>query len=333
MKRLLVALCVLLVFGGGLGLWFRQQARLPQAMFFFGNVEIRQVSLAFRVDGRIATMLVDEGKIVQPGEILATLEQDLLLQNRNEARAALLAEQARLRMLERGYRAEEVAQAQAAQVASRQTFASADAELKRLVSLRGIGAVSQKEVDNARAEQARALSTMRSADEQYRMLSSGYRAEEIEAQKAALAMAEARDGRAEIQLQDAVLRAPQAGTVLTRAREKGAIVAAGQTVFTLSLSDPVWIRMYVTESQLGKIKPGMSVFVETDSTPGKRWPGKVGFIAPVAEFAPKTVETQDIRTDLVYRVRVQVEDPEHIMRQGMPVTIVLGDEPGKDMGQ
>ena len=116
---------------------------------------------------------------------------------------------------------------------------------------------------------------------------------------------------------------PQDGIVLTRAREAGAIVQAGQTVYTLSLVDPVWLRVYVGEPQLGRIKPGMAVRVRVDAVPDKEFSGRVGFISPAAEFTPKSVETMEVRTSLVYRLRVQVDDPDNVMRQGMPVTVTL----------
>ena len=107
------------------------------------------------------------------------------------------------------------------------------------------------------------------------------------------------------------------------AREAGAIVQAGQTVYTLSLVDPVWLRVYVDEPQLGRIKPGMAVRVRVDAVPDKEFSGRVGFISPAAEFTPKSVETMEVRTSLVYRLRVQVDDPDNVMRQGMPVTVTL----------
>ncbi len=138
--------------------------------------------------------------------------------------------------------------------------------------------------------------------------------------------AEAQFAMAGIQLDDAVLHAPQKGIVLTRAREAGAIVDAGQTVYTLTLVNPVWLRAYVDEPNLGLIKPGMAVRVAVDAAPGRTFPGRVGFISPSAEFTPKTVETEEVRTALVYRLRIQAEDPENVMRQGMPVTIFVEDK-------
>ncbi len=109
----------------------------------------------------------------------------------------------------------------------------------------------------------------------------------------------------------------------TRSREAGAIIQSGQTVYTLALTNPVWLRVYVEQPSLGKIKPGMSVNIMVDAAPEKVFPGTVGFISPSAEFTPKTVETKEVRADLVYRIRVQADDPENVMRQGMPVTVVI----------
>ena len=144
---------------------------------------------------------------------------------------------------------------------------------------------------------------------------------DIARQRAALKQAEAALKLARIQLDDAALVAPQAGVVLTRAREAGAIVQAGQAVYTLSLVDPVWVRAYVGQNDLGRIKPGMAVMLEVDAAPGKRYPGTVGFVSPTAEFTPKSVETRDVRSALVYRLRVQAMDPDNVMRQGMPITV------------
>jgi HlyD family secretion protein len=100
-------------------------------------------------------------------------------------------------------------------------------------------------------------------------------------------------------------------------------VQAGQTIYTLTLNDPVWIRAYVPQPRLGRIKPGMTVGVSIDSMPGKRYEGTVGFISPDAEFTPKTVQTDQVRDDLVYRIRVIATDPDNVFRQGMPVTVQI----------
>jgi len=133
-----------------------------------------------------------------------------------------------------------------------------------------------------------------------------------------------RDGAAaKIQLADTELHAPSNGVILTRAQEVGAIVQAGATVLTLSLQTPVWVRAYVDEPHLGDVHPGAKVEVFTDSKPDQPYHGQVGYISPRSEFTPKSVETEELRTSLVYRLRVVVSDPDASLRQGMPVTVKL----------
>lgn len=316
MRQKILAAVLLVGVAVALG-WYFLWDRTQGSLVLYGNVEIRQVDVSFRVDGRIAQVLVDEGDSVRAGQELARLDDDLLRQQRDQTAAQLAGQKAQLLRLERGYRTEEVEQARAA-VAD-----NAAINLNRVSAMRARNAISQKELDNARSSDRSARAELRSAQEQLDMLLSGYREEEVLAQRAAVDAAAAALELAEIRLRDALLTAPQDGIVLTRAREAGAIVQAGQTVYTLSLVDPVWLRVYVDEPQLGRIKPGMAVRVRVDAVPDKEFSGRVGFISPAAEFTPKSVETMEVRTSLVYRLRVQVDDPDNVMRQGMPVTVTL----------
>lgn len=138
-----------------------------------------------------------------------------------------------------------------------------------------------------------------------------------------------RTRRATTNLQDTELFAPQDGVVLTRVHEIGAVVQGGQTVYTVTLNNPVWIRAYVTQPNLGNIRPGQEVLLSIDATPDKTYRGRIGFISPTAEFTPKTVETKEVRNDLVFRFRVIADDPDNVMRQGMPVTVTLRKDGGK----
>ncbi|WP_165079494.1 MULTISPECIES: secretion protein HlyD [unclassified Desulfovibrio] len=322
-RALILAALVLACAGAAVAGWKLYEGRKQPGLVLFGNVDIRQVDLGFRVGGRIEAVLVDEGDTVAEGQPLARLDADILRQQRDQAAARLAGQKADLARLERGYRAEEVAQARAQVAAARAVAENAAINLHRVTAMRQSNAISQKELDNARAADREAAARLRSNEDQLDMLLSGYREEDVLAQRAAVAAAEAALRRAEIDLADGVLHAPQKGVILTRAREAGAIVQPGQTVYTLTLTEPVWLRAYVDEPNLGKIKPGMPVRVAVDAAPGKTFPGTVGFISPTAEFTPKTVETREVRTALVYRLRVRAEDPENVMRQGMPVTIFV----------
>jgi HlyD family secretion protein len=153
------------------------------------------------------------------------------------------------------------------------------------------------------------------------LLEAGFRSEDIAQAKAELAKAEAALSSAQIRLEDTVLKAPSDGVVITRAQEPGAILQPGTTVLTISLEKPVWVRAYIPEPELGRITPGMKVDVYTDSRPNQPYAGQIGYISPRAEFTPKSVETAELRTSLVYRLRVVVENPDAGLRQGMPVTV------------
>ena len=148
--------------------------------------------------------------------------------------------------------------------------------------------------------------------------------------RAALEQAQAALAQAKLDLHDTVLTAPSDGTLMTRAVEPGTMLNAGGTVLTLSLTHPVWVRAYVDEKNLGQAQPGREVLLYTDSRPDKPYHGKIGFVSPSAEFTPKTVETPDLRTDLVYRLRIVVTDADDALRQGMPVTVQFGDEAGHE---
>ena len=320
--KVLVPLLLLALVGFGAWQWLRPTGP-GDHLTLYGNVEIRQVELAFRVGGRIAQVLVDEGSRVQSGTVLAALDKDLLTQSRDAASADLKGKQAQLARLSSGYRVEEVAQAQAAVEGAEAQARNAQINLRRVEAMRLTNAIAQKDMDNALARHVEATAQLQSAREQWAMLKSGYREEDVLAQRAAVEAAEAQLARAETLLNDAVLTAPQTGIVLTRAREAGAIVQEGQTVYTLTLTEPKWLRVYVEEPQLGLITPGMPVRVTVDSAPGKSFSGTVGFIAPTAEFTPKSVETLEVRTALVYRLRILATDPDNVLRQGMPVTVTI----------
>ena len=324
MKKLVLAFVLLVLAAAGYAFFFGLGIQNgAERIILYGNVDIRQLDVAFRVGGRISKVLLEEGEEVRAGQILAELDDEPLRHAFAAAAANLAMQEAVLLKFERGYRMEEVAQAEAAAVSARAQADNALREFRRIERLRTANAVSQKDFDTAKTAFVDAGAGLKSAMENFAKLKSGYQQEDVDAQRATVAAARAQRDQARTDLDDAVLRAPQDGVVLTRVREAGAMIQAGQTVYSFSLTRPVWIRAYVKQPQLGLIKPGMPVRVIVDSAPGKSWPGTVGFISPKAEFTPKSVETQEVRDDLVYRIRVIAEDPENLMRQGMPVTVTI----------
>jgi len=286
-----------------------------------GNVEVRQANLSFKVAGRIASLNVDEGDAIKPGQILAQLEKSYFEEELSVAVARRAAQAANLARLEHGARPEEKAQAQA-NVADRAAAAeNARQQRDRSAALVGKGFVSKQSLDSANAAVRQTNAQLDVAKKARDLVVVGPRREDIDAARAALAAEQASVEQVQRRMADAALLAPEAGVILTRAREAGAIVKDGDTIYTLALITPVWIRAYVAEPELARVKPGTIVNIETDTPGGKKYAGKIGFISPTAEFTPKSVETRELRTSLVYRIRVVVDNPDGALRQGMPVTI------------
>jgi HlyD family secretion protein len=322
-RRVLLLLIVVVVLAaGGWYYWRERSASDPMAAFALsGNVDVHQVELAFRVTGKIAEMKVQEGDRVEAGALLAQLDRVPFENDVAAASADVDQARAQFDKTKRGYRVEEIAQARATVRQRDADLVNARVTLERLQNLVAQGVVTHQQIDDAEARVRQSDAQLAGAKEQLNLMVHGSRVEDIESQKAALASAEARLAKAKTALQDASLLAPSRGIVSVRAREAGAIVQAGQTAYTLVLNEPVWIRAYVAQPRLGRIKPGMPVKIQVDSMPGKQYAGTVGFIAPDAEFTPKTVQTEQVRDDLVYRIRVIATDPDNVFRQGMPVTV------------
>lgn len=286
-----------------------------------GNVEIREVDLSFRVPGRIAGLKVDEGDKVQSGQVLAFLDTDYLKDERDLASARVAAQTALVRKLENGSRPQEIGQARAALAGAQATLVNARTTLQRLEPLADKGAIAHQQHENAQAAVNEAEARVNSAQEALNLVLAGNRSEDVVAGRAQLDALKISLATAERRLSDAELKAPSSGVVITRAHEGGSNVAAGETILVLSLDRPVWVRGYVSELDLERVRPGSAATIRTDG--GNTYQGQVGFISPVAEFTPRSVETRELRTSLVYRLRITVDDTDGQLRQGMPVTVTI----------
>lgn len=287
-----------------------------------GNVDIRTVDLGFRVSGRIATLPFEEGAHVDAGAVIGTLDPGPLRDQQTAAEAQAAAARAELDKRRAGNRAQDIAAAEARLAEADANLAAARADFDRRGPLVKTGAVSQALFDATASKFHAAEAEAASARQALSLQRAGYRKEDIAAAAATRDQAEAQAAKARTDLGDATLRAPNAGTILTRAREPGAIVQPGETVLTLTIDRPMRVRAYIPEPDLARISPGMAVTLRTDGNPHV-YHGTIGFIAATAEFTPKSVQTEALRGDLVYRVRVIVTDPDDALRQGAPVTIAV----------
>ncbi|HBT4749933.1 TPA: secretion protein HlyD [Klebsiella quasipneumoniae subsp. quasipneumoniae] len=324
-----ILLIVILLAALGGGWWWYQSSR-QQPLTLYGNVDIRTVNMSFRVGGRLASLTVDEGDSIRAGQTLGELDRAPYENALLQAQANVSTAQAQYDLMMAGYRSEEIAQAAAAVNQAQAAYDYAQNFYQRQLGLRASSAISANELENARSSRDQAQATLKSAQDKLRQYRAGNRPQEIAQAKASLEQAQAALAQAKLDLHDTVLTAPSDGTLMTRAVEPGTMLNAGGTVLTLSLTHPVWVRAYVDEKNLGQAQPGQAVLLYTDSRPDKPYHGKIGFVSPSAEFTPKTVETPDLRTDLVYRLRIVVTDADGALRQGMPVTVSFDNGNGHE---
>lgn len=328
MKKKLAVLLIILIFVTSIWFFFFRESKEKNIseLTIYGNVDIRQVNLSFRVPGRIEKMFFDEGNTVKAGQIVATLDSKTYIDDLNISKAELQSAKANLLKLKNGSRTQDIKSAKATVNEREATYKKACLLYQRQKDVINKGAVSLQTIDDSEAFAKEAQARLESAKEQLKLLEEGFRYEDILQAEAQVELAQARLDSAKTNLDDTKIIAPNEGSFLTRVQEPGAIVSSGSPVYTLSLKFPVWIRTYVEEPDLGKIAPDMKAEIFTDSNSDKSYEGYIGFISPVAEFTPKNVETTELRTDLVYRLRVVINNPDEGLKQGMPVTVKINLE-------
>jgi HlyD family secretion protein len=336
MKRV-IAVVVLLAVGAVLGIFGSrafgagEDARAGE-LELYGNVEMRDAQLAFVDRERIASVSVEEGDRLETGDLVATLRTDRLLEEIASADARILAQRALVAELENGTRPQEIEQARAAVASARARLANSEREEARIAATIDTGASTESELDAIRARVEIERAELERQEQGLALAVEGPRVEARDAARATLEQLEAERALLGRRLADAELRAPSRGVVRTRLLEPGEFAAPERPVVTLALDDPKWIRAFVPEPSLGRVALGTPARIRTDTFPGRDYVGRVGFISPVAEFTPRTVETEELRTRLVYEVRIVVEDPHDELRLGMPVTVLVAARDGGGEG-
>ncbi|WP_312262863.1 efflux RND transporter periplasmic adaptor subunit [Candidatus Igneacidithiobacillus taiwanensis] len=322
-KRVILLLLVLLI-GAGLAYWWTHRPTTnPHTLTIYGNIDIREVQSAFNDSGRVQKLLVQEGDRVTRGQLLAELDPTRFQDAVDRDQATVAAQEQVLARLLAGSRPEEIAAARAQVAAAQAALQNAEITWRRQEALAAEQYVPKQSADNAAAALKTARANLDHSQQGLLLAIKGPRKEDIAAARAQLQAERAALALAKRELQDTKLYAPEDGVVQDRIVEPGDMVSPATPVFTLALDNPVWVRAYLPETVLGKVRLGMRAQIESDSFPGKQFAGWVGFISPTAEFTPKTVQTTELRTELVYRVRVYACNPEHKLRLGMPVTVQI----------
>lgn len=312
----IIALCAL----GAAGVWhlIQERSHHDARIFVSGNIEAIEVDLSFRLSGQIKTRPVDEGDRVEKGQVVATLDTDTLLTQKGSAESDLANARAVLDQLEEGTRKEQIESARAQFKAAESRLKNARDEYERHQLLYKEKAISASQFDAREMSFRVALEDFNNALERLRELEAGPREQEIRAQRARVNKAEWDLKRLEVDIEHSTLTTPVSGVVLTKANEVGEVVLPGATVLTVAAIDEVWLKGYVGERDLGKVKLGQEALITTDTYPDKSYRGIVTYISSRAEFTPKNVQTREERVKQVYRVKITIKNPEQELKIGMP---------------
>lgn len=323
-KSLFVVVLASAAIAAGWFWWNGREARqATHELVLYGNVDIRQISLAFDGSGRISELRAEEGDQVKAGAVIGLLDTRTLALQAKEAEAKVEAQRQTLLRLRNGSRPEELAEARAKLAAAESDVLRTEQDLSRMTKLQESRAVSVQDVDQAKNNAEVAKAKVEELRATLSLAELGPRAEEVAGAQAQLSAAEAQVALLHHQIDLGTLRMPTDAVVRSRLLEPGDMATSQKAVFSLALTRPKWIRVYVHEPDLGKIQPGMKAQVITDSHPDQPVSGTVGYISSVAEFTPKAVQTAELRTNLVYEVRVIVEDDDDVLRLGQPATVHL----------
>lgn len=323
MRRAVIAVIVLLAAGAAAAWWWLQPDPPANVVTLYGTVDLRTVHVAFKDAGQLASMAYEEGDRVEAGARLAELETSRLESRLAAAEAKLRAQEQLVAKLEAGTRQQEVDQARAQVEAGEAELRFARRELARVAALFEGGATTREKVDDVRTQVDVAESRLRVARETLNLALAGPRDEDVARARAERDAAQAQVDLLQERLADSVLVSPRDGIIENRLVEPGEMVSPERPVYTIAALDPKWVRAYLEETDLGRVKPGMAAAVTTDSYPEKSYEAWVGHIAPDAEFTPKWVHTPELRTALVYLVRIYVRDPDDELRLGMPATVTI----------
>lgn len=289
-----------------------------------GTVEIREHDVAPMTAARVVRLLVDEGAAVEAGDTVAILSMSTLTADIEQARARLATTQAALREAEAGPRSAEIERAEAELRGAEAEADRAAKDLVRIQALTESGALAEQQLDAARTLAATSANRRDALRETLRLLRQGTRPERIAGARAEVATAQAALAAAQATRSDLVLLAPVNGIVLGRYAEAGEVVPPGTPVMTVGESSKPWVRVYVSPADAAHLTVGAPAIATLDDLPDREFPGRIVSLATKAEFTPRVALTENERADLLFAVRVELDDSTGTLKPGLPVTVSFG---------
>ena len=332
-RKIIIGAVIIAVLAAAAFLVTRHRPAESGTLKVSGAIEVTTVELSFKVGGRLAQRLVDEGEKVTAGQLVARLEDDELKEDKNARAAGKRAAQAALADLKAGSRREEIAQAEAVLARMKADAERLGKDALRSEALFKRDVIPQKDLDAARAGRDASASAVREAEQHLKLLRIGPRPDAVRQAKSQVEAAEAGLALTETRLSQSMLKAPLAGLVLAKHAEPGEMLAVGAPVVTIGKMDDVWLRAYIPETEMGRVKVGQRARVTVDTWPGRPFEGTVSFISPEAEFTPKNVQTEKERVKLVYRIKITMPNPGMELKPGMPADAVIETGNGKGSSQ
>jgi HlyD family secretion protein len=319
-KKISLILILIIIAASIIVLYMRWTGRKPPGniLMISGNIEAHESTVGFKVQGRLDELPVEEGQYVHEGDPIARLDRDDYMQQVRVDEAAVRSREAELDLALAGSRTQEIKAAEQAVL-----DAQADMELKKIefhrnLTLYGRNAVSTEARDTADTSLKRAQATYERSRQTYDELVEGTRKEQIAINRANVHTARQSLDLSRVRLAYTSLYAPKSGVITVRQAERGEVMLPGTPVVTIADIDHLWLRGYVSETDLGRVRWGQAATVRTDTFPGKTYKGRVSFISSEAEFTPKSVETHKERVTLVYRIKIDLDNPNHELKPGMP---------------
>jgi len=333
MKRKIVPIIVLVALIAGATVYYfvrrSEEGACETTLLLSGNIEAHESLVGFKVAGRIVELPVEEGQAVKAGDLLARLDGNDYRQQVSLDQATAKTREDELKLALAGSRIQEKKAAEQALIDAR-----ADLELKQLDFQRNQALFEKDEVsaqvrDTSETGLKRARANFERARQNYDLVREGTRKEQIAINQANLHTARQTLELSRIRLGYTTLLAPAAGVVLVRQAEIGEVMAPGSPVVTIADLDHLWMRGYIGETDLGKVRLGQTATIRSDTYPGKRYTGRVSFISSQAEFTPKSVETHKERVTLVYRIKIDLDNPTHELKPGMPADATIEAAPSR----
>jgi len=321
LKRVLV---VLVIIASLYGLrYLNLHKTIPDYVKASGTIEVQEVQLAPQASGRLIYLNVKEAQTVKKGELLARMSFDGADDQLEAAKSALAAAEAQLAEMRNGFRKEEVAAAKANAAASKVQYEQAKRDKARFEKLAKEGAVPVRQAEVAAENADARLEAMKAADEQYKLLARGHRAENIAMAAANVKRLQAEVERAKVEVNYKEFYAPVDGVILTKNYEEGDVVAAGAPIATLGKNNDMWVKLYIPSTQLGLVKLNATADIKVDAYPDRVFKGKVTMVNQKAEYNPRLSLSQRERANMVFWVKISIDNPEGILKPGMPADVTI----------